>query len=164
MSAQAKATEFPFSTERPKNPQDAENFCKALSGSMEALLAVIEMETDLVRAGKLREAGDLQADKARLIHEYTRGMLTAKENTVALGNLAPVATQALRRQHGEFQPVLRINLAVLSTARDVASNLVSTVAKAAGARNATAPTTYGSNGAAPAGPQAARGIAVNQAL
>jgi hypothetical protein len=164
MTAQPNATAFPFSLERPTSPTEAENFCSALSGSMEALLSVIEMETDLVRAGKLREAGELQADKARLIHEYTRGMMAAKEHAVALGNLAPAATQNLRRQHGEFQPVLRINLAVLSTARDVANSIVSTVAKVAGARNATAPTTYGKNGSAPAGPQSARGIAVNQSL
>ncbi|WFE91867.1 flagellar protein FlgN [Roseibium porphyridii] len=164
MTAQPNNTSFPFSLDRPSNPQEAEGFCSALSGTMEALLSVIEMETDLVRAGKLKEAGELQADKARLIHEYTRGMMTAKEHAVALGNLAPAATQSLRRQHGEFQPVLRINLAVLSTARDVATNLVATVAKAAGAKNATAPTTYGRTGAAPEGPQSARGIAVNQAL
>jgi hypothetical protein len=164
MTAQPNATTFPFSLERPTSQQDAENFCSALSGTMEALLSVIEMETDLVRAGKLKEAGELQADKARLIHEYTRGMMTAKEHAVALGNLAPAATQSLRRQHGEFQPVLRINLAVLSTARDVANNIVSTVAKVAGAKNATAPTTYGRGGTAPAGPQTARGIAVNQSL
>lgn len=164
MTAQAEATAFPFSLDRPASQQEADHFCKALSGTMEALLSVIEMETDLVREGKLREAGELQADKARLIHEYTRGMMAAKEHAVALGNLAPASTQSLRRQHGEFQPVLRINLAVLSTARDVANNLVSAVAQVAGAKNANAPTTYGRTGTAPTGPQSARGIAVNQAL
>ncbi len=164
MTAQPNASTFPFSLERPTSQQEAEQFCSALSGTMEALLSVIEMETDLVRAGKLREAGELQPDKARLIHEYTRGMMTAKEHAVALGNLSPASTQSLRRQHSEFQPVLRINLAVLSTARDVASNIVATVAKVAGAKNANAPTTYGRNGSAPTGPQSARGIAVNQSL
>lgn len=164
MSAQPESNTFPFSLDRPASQQEAENFCSALSGTMEALLSVIEMETDLVRAGKLKAAGELQADKARLIHEYTRGMMTAKDHAVALGNLAPAATQALRRQHGEFQPVLRINLAVLSTARDVANSIVATVAKVAGAKNASAPTTYGRNGSAPTGPQSARGIAVNQSL
>ncbi len=164
MTAQPDKSTLPFSTERPASKQEAENFCGALSSTMEALLSVIEMETDLVRSGKLREAGELQGDKAWLIHEYTRGMMTAKEHAVSLGNMAPASTQALRRQHGEFQPVLRINLAVLSTARDVASSIVSTVAKVAGAKNATAPTTYGSDGSAPTGPQSARGIAINRAL
>ena len=76
-------------------------------------------------------------------------MMAAKEHAVALGNLSSAATQALRRQHGEFQPVLRINLAVLSTARDVANSLVSTVAKAAGAKNAASPTTYGARWRSP---------------
>lgn len=164
MTAQPNSAVFPFSLERPNSPQDAMNFCSALSGTMEALLSVIEMETDLVRAGKLREAGELQADKARLIHEYTRGMMTAKDHAIALGNLAPAATQSLRRQHGEFQPILRINLAVLATAREVAGNIVSSVAKAVGAKNASAPSTYGRTGAAPNGPGAAQGISVNQAL
>ncbi|WP_082837261.1 flagellar protein FlgN [Labrenzia sp. OB1] len=164
MTAQPDTTTFPFSLDRPTSHQDAEVFCNALSGTMEALLSVIEMETELVRAGKLQKAGDLQPDKARLIHEYTRGMITAKEHAVALGNLAPASTQALRRQHGEFQPVLRINLAVLSTARDVAGSIVATVAKVAGAKNAAAPTTYGRNGSAPTAPQMAHGIAINQSL
>ncbi|WP_420414468.1 flagellar protein FlgN [Roseibium sp.] len=164
MTAQPNSNTLPFSLERPASKQDAETFCSALSSTMEALLSVIEMETDLVRAGKLKDAGELQADKARLIHEYTRGMMTAKDHAIALGNLAPAATQSLRRQHGEFQPVLRINLAVLATAREVTNNIVSSVAKAVGAQNANAPTTYGRTGTAPNGPKSAQGIAVNQSL
>ena len=164
MTVQSNSTTFPFSLERPTSPQEAGQFCDALSGTMEALLSVIEMETDLVRAGKLREAGELQADKARLIHEYTKGMMTAKDHAIALGNLAPSATQSLRRQHSEFQPVLRINLAVLATAREVTNDIVSSVAKAVGAKNATAPTTYGRTGSSPSGPGTAQGIAVNQSL
>ena len=63
MTAQPNSHAFPFSLERPASKQDADNFCSALSGTMEALLSVIEMETDLVRAGKLKEAGELQPDK-----------------------------------------------------------------------------------------------------
>lgn len=164
MTAQPNSSTLPFSLERPASKQEAESFCSALSSTMEALLSVIEMETDLVRAGKLKEAGELQADKARLIHEYTRGMMTAKDHAIALGNLAPAATQSLRRQHSEFQPVLRINLAVLATAREVTNNIVSSVAKAVGAKNADTPTTYGRTGQAPAGPKSAQGIAINQSL
>lgn len=162
MTAQTEAQKMPFSLDRPGSPTEADNFCMALIATMESLLSVIEQETELVRHGKLKEAGTIQADKARLIHEYTRGMMCAKDNAVALGNLAPSATQALRRQHNEFQPVLRINLAVLATAREVASSIVSSVAKAVGASQAS--TTYGPGGAPPAGPRAARGIAINQSL
>ena len=162
MTAQAKTPDLPFSLERPTSPTEAENFCSALIDTMERLLNVIERETQLVRSGSLKEAGILQPEKARLIHEYTRGMMCAKQHAVALGNLSPSAADRLRRQHAEFQPVLRINLAVLATAREVTNDIVSTVARAVGARRQT--TTYGSAGQAPQSATAAEGIAVNRSL
>lgn len=162
MTAQAQTPDLPFSLERPNSPADADQFCTALIDSMERLLSVIERETELVRSGKLKEAGVLQPEKARLIHEYTRGMMCAKQHAVALGNLSPSATDRLRRQHAEFQPVLRINLAVLATAREVTNNIVSTVAKAVGAKRQTS--TYGANGQAPRAASAAEGIAINRSL
>ncbi|MEJ8475409.1 flagellar protein FlgN [Roseibium algae] len=162
MNAPINTKDMPFSLERPNSPSEASLFCVALGNSMETLLTLIEQETDLVRGGKLKEAGTLQPEKARLIHEYTRGMMCAKEHAIALGNLAPSAAQNLKRQHAEFQPVLRINLAVLSTARDVANNIVSSVAKAVGAQQRSS--TYGRGGTSPMGPQAANGIAINRSL
>lgn len=164
MTAQTNHLNMPFSLERPVSQVEADTFCSILVGTMETLLTLIETETDLVRKGKLKDAGALQPEKAKLIHEYTRGMMCAKEHAVALGNLSPSATQRLRRQHAEFQPVLRINLAVLATAREVAGEIVSTVAKAVGAEQPNRTTTYGPAGTAPTGPRTARGIAVNQSL
>lgn len=162
MTAHKKPDELPFSLERPSSQAEAIQFCDGFSTAMEHLLEIIERETELVRAGQLKEAGSLQAQKSKLIHEYTRGMMCTKENAVALGNLAPAAVQALKRQHAEFQPVLRINLAVLSTAREVANDIVSSVAKAAGAQKKS--TTYGADGSRPEGPGAVSGIAINQSL
>ncbi|WP_417670889.1 flagellar protein FlgN [Roseibium sp.] len=162
MTIQVETPEMPFSLERPTSPTEAAQFCTALCATMEKLLNLIEAETDLVRSGNLKQAGTLQPEKSRLIHEYTRGMMCAKEHATALGNLAPSAAQGLKRQHAEFQPVLRINLAVLSTAREVANGIVSTVAKAVGAQQKS--TTYGPGGIAPQGPRAASGIAINQSL
>ncbi|MFD1696637.1 hypothetical protein [Roseibium aestuarii] len=162
MTAHNQINDFPFSLERPQSPAEANAFCEALGETMEHLLDLIESETSLVRAGRLKEAGTLQPEKAKLIHAYTRGMLCAKQHAVALGNLAPAAAQNLRRRHGEFQPVLRINLAVLSAARDVATTIVSTVAKAVGGQTST--TTYGPKGQAPTVAKPANGIALNQHL
>ena len=159
--AEAPST-LPFSIERPVSRQEAENFCNAVRRTMERLLEVVEQETELVREGQLRAAGELQGEKAVLIHHYTQGVLYAKEHSVALGNLAPAAVQGLRRQHAEFQPVLRINLAVLATAREVTNSIVSSVARAVGAKQRT--TTYGPGGAAPVAARPAEGIAVNRSL
>lgn len=162
MTAQNQAPDFPFSLERPSTPNEANSFCLAFSETMERLLELIETETGLVRAGKLKDAGALQPEKAQLIHAYTRGMLCAKQHAIALGNMAPAAAQNLRRKHSEFQPVLRINLAVLSAAREVTNTVVSTVAKAMGGQQST--TTYGPNGQAPTVGKPANGIAYNQHL
>jgi hypothetical protein len=164
MNAETETVNLRFSLDRPTSPAEADQFCNALVQAMDELLNLIETETDLVRSGKLKDAGVLQPEKANLIHEYTRGMMCAKENAVALGNLSPAAAQSLRRKHSEFQPVLRINLAVLSTAREVAGEIVSTAAKAAGAIQPRNTTTYGRSGTAPGGPQSAQGIAVNRSL
>ncbi|WP_209015125.1 hypothetical protein [Roseibium limicola] len=162
MTVQNQALDLPFSLERPQNPAEANSFCEALGDTMEHLLELIETETGLVRAGKLKDAGTLQPEKARLIHAYTRGMLCAKQHAVALGNLSPAGSHNLRRRHAEFQPVLRINLAVLSAARDVTNTIVTTVAKAVGAQQST--TTYGPTGQAPSISKSANGIAINQSL
>ncbi|WP_349357551.1 flagellar protein FlgN [Stappia sp.] len=140
----------------------AEAVCNRLAETMAELLKIIEAETELVRAGKLEEAGLLQPEKANLVSVYMRGMTFVRDQTVSLGNLAPASVEDLKRRHAEFQPVLRINLAVLATAREVADNLMRKVAEGAGSRRA--PTTYGPGGSAPRAPTPADGIAVNRAL
>ncbi len=140
----------------------AEATCARLEAALGDLLSVIEQETELVRLGKLDAAGELQPDKAKLVSVYMRGMTFVRDQTVALGNLAPQSVDRLKRRHAEFQPVLRINLAVLATAREVADSLLRKVAEGAG--TSRAPTTYGPGGTAPRTPSLADGIAVNRAL
>jgi ribosome-binding ATPase YchF (GTP1/OBG family) len=140
----------------------AEATCRRLEDAMSRLLSVIETETDLVRLGKLDEAGTLQPEKAKLVSVYMRGMTYVRDQTISLGNLAPEAVDRLKRRHQEFQPVLRINLAVLATAREVADGLLRKVAEGAG--SARAPRTYGPAGQSPRSSELADGIAVNRAL
>lgn len=142
--------------------QAAEAVCARLAAAMTDLLRTIEQETELVRQGKLQEAGELQPLKAELISIYMRGMTFVRDHSVKLANLAPEAAAQLKRQHGEFQPILRINLAVLATAREVADGLLRKVAESAAAT--TTPKTYGPGGAAPQTPQPMGGIAINRSL
>ncbi|WP_321339389.1 flagellar protein FlgN [Breoghania sp.] len=140
---------------------EAENECSELKFTMDSLLSAIEEETALVRAGKLREAGDLQPRKAELMQQYIRRLNRTRDNSVALGNLAPVAVADLRRGHVEFQAVLKINLAVLATAREVAEKLVRSVAESVGV--AESPKTY-TRGGTPPQTTSTRGIAINRSL
>ncbi|MEI2383865.1 flagellar protein FlgN [Breoghania sp. JC706] len=140
---------------------EAEAECTALRRAMDELLGAIEEETALLRDGKLREAGALQPRKAELMQNYIQYLNRTRENSVALGNLAPVAVADLRRGHSEFQAVLKINLAVLSTAREVAEKLVRSVAECVGVTES--PKTYGRDGMRPR-TDSSRGIALNRNL
>jgi hypothetical protein len=140
----------------------AEAVCARLSAAMTELLRTIERETELVREGKLEAAAELQPLKAELISVYMRGMTYVRDNAVTLGNFAPDSAADLKRKHGEFQPILRINLAVLATAREVADGLLRKIAQTAAA--ARAPSTYGPGGAAPKAPDSPDAIAVNRSL
>ncbi|PTW61783.1 hypothetical protein C8N35_102499 [Breoghania corrubedonensis] len=140
---------------------EAEEECARLRGTMDDLLAAIEQETALLRAGKLREAGEMQPRKAELMQNYIQQLNRTRDNSVALGNLAPTAVAELRRGHSEFQAVLKINLAVLSTAREVTEKLVRSVAQSVGV--AESPKTYG-RGAVPPRGESMRGLAVNRNL
>ena len=145
------------------SPEIADKLLKALDAAMEDLLGLLEKETALVRAGKLKAAAELAAEKEDKASYYTRLMLVARDEVKTLAGYFPDAVAALKRRHELFRAEVQINLAVLATAREVAEDLMRTVATEVGA--ARAPGTYGQRGAlaAPAA-VAARGIAVNRNL
>lgn len=144
----------------------AHALCDRIEAGMDELLAVIEQETALVRAGKLIAAGELQPRKAELVADYVRDMQRVKSNQTAIGKLAGDRVERLRNRHGEFRALLQINMAVLATAREVAEDLVRSVATTVGAQ--ARPQTYAPPGAAPrapvGNPVTARGIAVDRNL
>lgn len=132
-----------------------------LDESMGELLALLQEETRLVKAGRLKAAAELAAAKDEKATLYTRLMLVARDEIKTLKALAPEETRALIERHEVFRSEVQVNLAVLDTAKDVAEDLMRTVAREVG-RATTAPT-YGRPGTPAAGPAAgARGIAVNR--
>lgn len=124
--------------------EDAADLCRIIEEAMEALIETIERETELVRAGKLVEAGELQAKKAGLSDVYVKAILHARDQSGDLKRHAPETVDRLHRRHEEFRALLRINMAVLSTARDVSEGLVKAVSKTVGVGEK--PSTYGSSG------------------
>ncbi len=140
----------------------AEAVCARLSQTMDDLMQIIENETALVRKGALEEAAALSPQKAELVSIYMRGMTYVRDHSVTLGNLTPVSVAALKKKHKEFQPLMKINLAVLATAREVTDNLLRTVAKAVGEKKA--PRVYSANGDAPNISPLSDGIALNRSL
>ena len=155
--------------ERPDRPAQvtsaeiANKLVTALLCAMDDLLKLLERETALVRAGKLKSAGELAAEKDDKAAYYTRLMLVARDEIRALAVYDPDGVEALKRRHELFRAEVQINLAVLATAREVAEELMRSVAVEVG--QSTGAPVYGLRGTQ-AGPLAttARGIAVNRNL
>ena len=130
---------------------------------MSALLGIIERETELVRAGKVREAMRLEEQKNELSRRYMVAVENLKNAQKHLTQVAPDLLAALRRNHETFRAMLQINLTVLATAHAVSEGIVRGVSGEL-ARKA-APSTYGASGRANApNPRNALPMAVSRVL
>lgn len=115
-----------------------------LSGVMDELLAVIEKETELVRAGKLTEAQQLAQIKADLAQAYMADASKLKTGRGATKQLGGGEIDALRRRHDLFQALLQINLTVLATAHAVSEGIMRGVHEEVTRKSV--PQTYGASG------------------
>jgi len=132
-------------TPRPiETTAEAENLVRHLLAAMDALVATVEHETDLVRAGRLKDATALEATKAELARAYVNDTAQVKANLPALKRQVPDLLAALRKQHDTFNALLRINLTVLATAHAVSEGLIRGAHAEVARKNA--PQTYGNSG------------------
>jgi hypothetical protein len=150
----------------PRTPVTAGEAGPLMARLIEAtdkLLAMIEEETALVRAGRLREALRLEQSKTDFARSYVTDMTRLSASRLALAQTAPELLAAFRPRHARFHEVLRTNMTVLATAHAVSEDLIRGVSSEL-ARKA-APQTYGSSGrpAAP-GPSAMQPLAVSRSL
>src|SRR5947199_85173 len=97
-------------------PVEARKLAENLMEHMSALLAVIERETELVRAGKLREALEFEANKTDLSRRYVGAVGQLQANQKYLSQSSPELFATLHRNHDTFRAMLQINLTVLATA------------------------------------------------
>jgi hypothetical protein len=144
-------------------PGEAGPVIVRLMAAMDALLAMIDEETALVRAGRLRDASKLERSKADFAQSYVTDMARLTAHPAAMAQAAPELLEAFRRRHAEFHDLLRINMTVLATAHAVSEDLIRGVSGEL-ARKA-APQTYGATGR-PAAPGASsiQPLAVNRNL
>jgi hypothetical protein len=105
-------------------PAAARKLAETLMDAMSALLAVIERETELVRAGKLREAMTFEPRKAELSKNYVNAVGQLKASQKQLAQAAPDLLKTLHRHHDVFRSMLQINLTVLATAHAVSESIV----------------------------------------
>ncbi|WP_458760295.1 hypothetical protein ACSVBT_05695 [Afipia sp. TerB] len=105
-------------------PSEARRLAEGLMEVMSALLGIIEQETELVRAGSVRDAMGLEAKKAEASQRYMAALTQLKDNSDYFSKTTPELLTALHRHHDVFRAMLQANLTVLATAHAVSEGLV----------------------------------------
>ena len=105
-------------------PAEARKLAESLMEVMSALLGIIEHETELVRAGKIREAMAFEPKKTELTRRYVGVLTLLKNSHKYLSQSAPELLTTLHRHHDVFRSMLQINLTVLATAHAVSESIV----------------------------------------
>jgi hypothetical protein len=144
-------------------PIEARKLAENLIEHMSALLAVIERETELVRAGKLREALEFEANKTDLSRRYVGAVGQLQASQKYLSKSSPELFATLHRHHDTFRAMLQINLTVLATAHAVSESIVRGVNSEMQQRNI--PNTYTEAGRrSTPGPRHITPLAVSRSL
>jgi hypothetical protein len=156
---QANKTLYPAAT----TMAEARELANRLLMVMSELLAVIEQETELVRAGKLREAMRLGPKKTELSGHYVTSVGRLKASQKFMQASSPELLTTLQRHHDVFRAMLKVNLTVLATAHSVSEKIVRGVNAEMQRRNI--PDTYTAAGRrATPGPRHVTPLAVSRSL
>lgn len=142
---------------------EAEIVITHLIDVMDAMLELVEDETNLVRAGKLSAAAQLVPSKNALSQLYITDTQRLKASQPYLAQTAPDILAALRKRHNLFQAVLQMNLTVLATAHAVSEGIMRGVSDELARKSM--PAVYGASGrtAAP-GPRHAQPLTLSRVL
>jgi hypothetical protein len=144
MTPTPQAQQAPASLPPITTPADARKLADNMLETMNALLAVIERETELVRAGKIRDGMALEKQKSELSRRYAGEISRFKSSQAYMTQSVPDLLAALQRHHDMFRAMLQVNLTVLATAHAVSEGIVRGVS--AEAQRRTMPQTYTANG------------------
>jgi hypothetical protein len=125
---------------------EAQQVIAHLGEVMDALLTTLEQETQLVRAGRLRDAARLQEPKGDLARLYVADVLRLRASRQFLAQSAPEALAGLQRRHDAFRARLQLNLTVLATAHAISEGIIRGVCSEL--QRKAAPQTYGASGRA----------------
>ena len=144
-------------------PAEARRLAEDLMDVMSALLGIIERETELVRAGNVREAMQLEDQKGELSRRYMFTVEHLKNAQQYLAQVSPELLATLRRHHDTFRAMLQVNLTVLATAHAVSEGIVRGVNAEVQRKNI--PNTYTASGQrATPGPRNITPLSVSRSL
>jgi hypothetical protein len=143
MRSSAHATS-PAKAAPTRTTSDSEHLIASLHETMDALGATLQLETELVGAGRLGEAARLETQKAELAHRYVAAAVGLQADPRLRRPELAKPLRELRSRHETFQSALQMNLTVLATVHAVSEGIIRGVANEM-ARKA-APTVYGASG------------------
>src|SRR5690606_27351851 len=140
----------------------AAELCGRAADTLDRLVSVMNEETTLLRAGRMKDAGALTAEKTALAQDYVTYTRAIQRQLERLRREAPDAVALLRSGHERLATQMADNLRVIATARAGTEDRLTAVARTVG-QGARAKT-YGPAGTSGNRPQqAARGSATNAA-
>ena len=142
---------------------EAEAAIAKVADLINQLSGLVEQETALVHAGKIRKATALGTIKGELAGQLLPAAERLKANAKFLRRAAPAATATLQRVQEAFRAVLQKNMIVLATSHAVSEGIVRRLSGDL-ARKA-APQVYGATGrtAAP-NPKHGKPLAISKVL
>lgn len=141
----------------------ANDLCGIALSTLERLVEILNQETVLLRAGRMRDAGELTAEKTRLAQDYMGFARSVQRELPRLRIEAPAMVEAMKVRHEQFATQMAENLRVIATARAVTEDLLTDVANAMSATQR--PKTYGASGTiSEQPPTPATGVSINRAL
>jgi hypothetical protein len=167
MNQRPQASAAPSTASAPaksiSTPAEARRLAEDLMDVMSALLGIIERETELVRAGNVREAMQLEDQKGVLSRRYMITVEHLKNAQQYLAQVSPELLTTLRRHHDTFRAMLQVNLTVLATAHAVSEGIVRGVNTEIQRKNI--PNTYTASGQrATPGPRNITPLSVSRSL
>ncbi|MGD9766831.1 MAG: hypothetical protein AB7U62_04235 [Pseudolabrys sp.] len=143
--------------------EDAQAAVKQFASTIGALLTLVEQETSLVRAGRVRQATLLEAQKSDLASAYMKASVRLSANRQALTRHVPNELRVLADLHRELQVRLKTNMTVLATAHAVSEDIIRGVSTEL--QRKAAPSTYGAGGRTnQPSPRTAQPLAVSRSI
>jgi len=142
---------------------DTERTIDDLVALLEKLTGVVEQETLLVRAGRIRTACALEPAKAELAGQLLAASEHLKLNAKFFLQSAPARCAALARAQQTFRAVLQRNMKVLATAHAVSEGIMRRLSGDLARK--TSPQVYGASGrAATPNPKHGKPLALSRTL
>ncbi len=142
---------------------EAEAAIAQVAQLIEKLTGIVEQETALVHAGKVRNAAALGTAKSELAGQLYTGGERLKANAKFLMKAAPAAAATLNRLQARFRAALQKNMIVLATSHAVSEGIVRRLSGDL-ARKAS-PQVYGATGrAVTPNPKHGKPLAISRTL